>query len=304
MRRKILVCLHLYYVDQADMFAEKIKSALGKCDYNLFVTINNSDFETEQKFLSFKPDAKFIIVKNVGADIFPFITVLNFVNLEDYDYIVKLHTKKIYDESDTPYSPDIFTHIERRLWSAYLTSFLTSQNMEKILINFERDKKLGMVADYRVILKNFNKHKGITTLTKNLLKEQRLPLKITYPAGTMFIARAGIFNLLKKLNLTENDFHEYSSNSLFTGVFIFPKVMEQFIGNCANASGLTLKDAFTPTPIIFIGKAGCFFRGIFRKTLKFFFRIDGGSVKIFKIPILKLHKIMAAPVETGKQIGG
>jgi lipopolysaccharide biosynthesis protein len=290
MRRKILVCLHLYYINQADMFAGKIRSALSNYDYDLFVTVNDHNAETEQKFISFKPDAKFIIVKNLGADIFPFITVLNFINLEDYDYIIKLHTKKIYDKSDAPYSPNFFTYIERQFWSDYLTSFLTSENMEKILINFEQNKKLGMVADYRVILRNFKRHRRITTITRDLLKAQKLSRKITYPAGTMFVARARVFDLLKRLNLTESDFHEYSSDSKPVGIFVFPRVMEQFIGNCANAGGLALKDVFTPKLTVFIGKIGCFFKFMFRKTRRFFFRTDNGIIKILKIPIFKLRK--------------
>ena len=287
-RRKILLCLHLYYIDQADMFVDKINSALNKYDYDLFVTVNNHNTEIEQKFLSLKPDTKFIIVKNIGADIFPFITALNLIQLEDYDYIIKLHTKKIYDNSYMPYCPNIFTYIERQSWNSYLTSFLTQENMEKILISFEQNKNLGMVADYRVILKNFKRNKEITTVTKEMLKLQNLPLKITYPAGTMFVARAKIFNLLKQQNLTESDFHEYLSTSNLTGTFIFPRVMEQFIGNCANASGLTLEDVFTPKPIIFIGRVKSFFKYIVRKTLRLFFRVDGCTIKIFKIPILKI----------------
>lgn len=290
MRRKISVCLHLYYINQADMFAEKINSALSKYDYDLFITVSNHDAEIERKFLSFKSDAKFVVVKNVGADIFPFIAVLSLINLEDYDYIIKLHTKKLYGKSDMPYSPGLFTYIERRLWSDYLTSFLTSENMGKILISFEQNRKLGMVADYRVILKNFKKSRKVTTVTKNLLKSQKLPLTITYPAGTMFIARAGVFDLLKRLNLTESDFHEYSSGSKHHDIFIFPRVMEQFIGNCANASGLTCEDVFTPKSKIFFGKIGCFFKLITRKTRRFFFRTDEGILKIFKIPILNLRK--------------
>jgi len=287
--KKILVCLHLYYMNQADMFAEKIRSSLSGRDYDLFVTVNAHDAETEQKFLSFKPAARFIIVKNIGADIFPFIVVLNIISLDDYDYIIKLHTKKIYDKSDTPYIPNIFTYIERRLWNDCLTSFLTQENMKKILTSFERNEKLGMVADYRVILRNFKRNKQVTLATVNLLRRQKLSTEITYPAGTMFIARARIFGLLKPLNLTENDFHEYSSDNNTDDKFHFPRTMEQFIGNCANASGLTLKDVFTPKRAIFIERVVDFFKIILIKTRRFFFRIDGDTVKILKVPILKLR---------------
>jgi hypothetical protein len=271
--KKILVHLHLYYMDQADMFAGKIRSALNGHDfsYDLFITINEHNDDIEQKFLSFKPDAKFIIVKNIGADIFPFITVLNLINLKDYDYLIKLHTKKIHDRV---YCPNCFAYIEHKFWSDYLTEFLTFQNIKTILLRFEQDEKLGMVANHRIILKN----------KMNKLK---------YPAGTMFIAKAHIFDAVKQLNLDESKFSIYKNpDAPYSSYDSFLYEIEQFTGNCANANGLELEDILTPKLQIFIWRFISFLKFIIiKKTGRFFFRIQNGTIKICKIPIAQLESL-------------
>lgn len=266
--KKILVHLHLYYKNQTDFFAEKIKSALNRQDiiYDLFITLNSLDYETERKFLSFKPDTKFIVVENIGADIFPFISVLNLINIKDYDYLIKLHTKMTKTDGNGAHSPNYFTYIEHKFWRNYLTDFLKPDNFEKVLQAFESDEKLGMIANHRVIVKR---------------------KKVKYPAGTMFIARAYIFDSVKQLNLDKNKFSMYKDpNAPFSSFDRFLYEMEQFIGNCATQNGLKLEDTFTPKPQIFISKFICFIRHYIKKISRFFFRIDrNGIIKICKIPI-------------------
>jgi len=283
------VHLHLYYEEQFDIFAQKIKSALSGRNYSLFITINECNDEIKQKFLSFKSDAKFIIVKNIGADIFPFITVLNLVNLEDYDYVIKLHTKNFHRKVGLIgriMGKDKDVHYLKNLpWNREYSSFLTAKNIEKIFFEFEKDKKLGIVADHYVISKNHRKkrNRGITAATKNLLKSQGLPAQIvTYPIGTMFIGRAALFNSVKKLNLDESHFHKYKDKNFPTS---FPNSMEQFIGNCANANGFTTKDVYNSYFHRFVDKL----QHVCQTISLFLFRIDKGFVKIFKIPVFKIR---------------
>jgi hypothetical protein len=165
-------------------------------------------------------------------------------------------------------------------------SFLTAKNIEKIIFEFEKDKKLGIVANHCLISKNHKKkrNRDITAATKNLLKNLGLPAQIvTYPIGTMFIGRAALFNLVKKLNLNESHFSEYKNKDWVYSNF--PNIMEQFIGNCANASGLTTKDAYTPKLQRFVDNL----QRVCQKISLFFFRIEGDFVKIFKIPIFKIY---------------
>jgi len=297
--KKILIHLHIYYKEQTDMFAEKINSSLKGYDYDLFVTINELDEKIEQKFLAFKPDTKFIVVKNVGADIYPFIRVLNLINLEDYSYLIKLHTKKIYDKKDGYHRLNTFLGLRKHFWNKYLISFLSSQNIKKIIGKFEINEKLGITAHHFTIRKNVNADTNLKKEMLNLgLKKDVLKLfesnnfsvnlkDLQHVSGTIFFARAYIFNWVKQLNLSEADFKEYNKENK-ADTFILC-TMEIFIGNCANASGLVLDDVFTAKLQkiieIFINSINFTFFNL----RKFFFRIDNkGFVRILKIPIFKL----------------
>jgi len=97
----------------------------------------------------------------------------------------------------------------------------------------------------------------------------------------MFIGRAALFNLVKKLNLDESHFHKYKDKNFPSS---FPNSMEQFIGNCANASGLTTKDVYNSGFQRFVDKL----RHACQAISLFLFRIDKGFVKIFKIPVFKI----------------
>jgi hypothetical protein len=271
------------------MFAEKIKSALNGHDfsYDLFITINERNGGIEQKFLSFKPDTKFVIVKNIGADVYPFITVLNLIDLDDYDYIIKLHTKRIYDDDRLKQMEDgfyrtRFTCFELKFWNDYLLRFLTFENIKKILICFEKNEKLGMVADYRVIYKENDTKKS------GLIYPPGTGKKLVYPAGTMFIARARIFDSVKQLNLDESKFSIYVWKPGIDDKFIYG--MERIIGGCAGANGLRLEDVLTPKLQIFVYKIKCFFKYYIKKVNRFFFRIEKGTIKICKISIIKISE--------------
>lgn len=88
---KILVHLHLYYHEQLDWFLAKLKNIT--CPYDLYVTYVDKNKLSEQKLKSFKPDVKLIKVENRGYDVYPFWQVLQRINLDDYNYVLKLHTK-------------------------------------------------------------------------------------------------------------------------------------------------------------------------------------------------------------------
>ena len=90
-KTKILVHLHLYYHDQLDYFIKKLKNIT--CDYDLYVTMVEMDEKVIDKLKQFKSSVKIIKVENRGYDIWPFICVINMINLSDYNYIIKLHTK-------------------------------------------------------------------------------------------------------------------------------------------------------------------------------------------------------------------
>jgi lipopolysaccharide biosynthesis protein len=236
--KKILVHIHLYYFEQTDLLLSKLLSIGGNA-YDLFVTMCENNDVAEQKIKSFKPDAKIIITKNIGADIYPFIQILNLVNLDDYSYILKLHTKrdvKIRRFLSTKY----LTY--KHLWRDYLLSFMASkETFQKVLIAFESTPKLGMASDHRVIMRNHRQDKPTTAQTKELLTKNGFSDRVEYVAGTMFMVRAELFNAVKNLHLKEADFSEFSSGTSAQ----LAHIMEQFLGSCVVAQGYEIQDVVT-----------------------------------------------------------
>jgi lipopolysaccharide biosynthesis protein len=92
--KKILVHLHLYYIDQLDYFIKKLKNIKG-CEWDLFVTLVCDNESVRKKILKFKSNAQIIMVDNVGFDVWPFIQILKKVDLNEYDFVLKVHTKRI-----------------------------------------------------------------------------------------------------------------------------------------------------------------------------------------------------------------
>ncbi|MDO5462365.1 MAG: rhamnan synthesis F family protein, partial [bacterium] len=80
--KPILIHTHVYY---ADMWTEQRDCIASFEDYpyTLYVTLLEGATEIKDKILADYPNAKILFVENRGYDIWPFIHVLNNVNLDD-----------------------------------------------------------------------------------------------------------------------------------------------------------------------------------------------------------------------------
>lgn len=294
--KRIIVHLHLYYLDQTDMLIKKLLDIKNLCHLDLIVTMQEKNQDIESKIKSKFPNAKIIMVKNIGADIWPFIVMLNSVNLEDYDYLIKIHTKRFVKVKKSR-MPETKLKTTGLKWRDYLLDFLKPKNFIKCLNSFKTDKKLGMVSSYPVIFKDFEKYgEGNPTCkqTRALLNKLNYKTKVSYVSGTMFMARAKLFNIIKDLKFKESDFGKFESgvsNQL-------PHVMEQLLGSCVLGQSYEIRDVFTPKiKIIFqkylvklgfntkrkIGK-------IMKAFLKFFVKIEREKPKrtVVGVRILKV----------------
>ena len=92
---KLLVHLNLYYQNQLDWFLKKLKNIT--VNYDLYVTVVDKNENIVQKIKQFKNDAHIMQVGNMGYDVYPFYQVLQNVNLDDYDCVLKIHTKSDAD---------------------------------------------------------------------------------------------------------------------------------------------------------------------------------------------------------------
>ena len=196
---KILVHLHLYYHDMLDEMLMYIQN-LEDYDYDLYVTVVDNDSEIIKIIKLFKTDSKVIIVENKGFDVFPFLTVLKAVNLQDYDYVVKMHTKRNMSKGVVLHGK--YYIASGSYWREKLLCFLESEESLKTAIWLLQDDDAGMISHYRLIDDEIGECNESRAL--ELLKETGLPLlDKKFVMGTMFICKAELLNPLKNLKLQE-----------------------------------------------------------------------------------------------------
>ncbi|MFI3291139.1 MAG: rhamnan synthesis F family protein [Opitutales bacterium] len=214
--KPILVHIHIYYVEMW----QELKACLRNIEpnpYDLYVTIVESNADLEKDILAFKPNAKIEIVENRGFDIAPFVHIINQVNLDDYDYVVKLHTKRdiINQVNLDDYDYVVKLHTKRDMtvdaflngynlkgdsWRKYLLNFISTKEKFENTLSVLFDKKVAMVSDYRLLLKNRGYDKVAEEKLESFLKEKGFPyINFYFVAGTMFIAKANVFKPMQNM---------------------------------------------------------------------------------------------------------
>ena len=210
---KLLVHLHLYYQNQINYFINKLKN-INHCEWDLFVTYCEENPEVKNKLLKLNPNTKFIKTENIGYDILPFIKVIKSVNLSDYDYILKLHTKNKYKNFVTYASYKAKGYDWR---NALIEPLIGSKKIFKNnLLLLEKTNNIGLICskDYLLEINKYSLKEDIEALEKLL---HTLNIKSNYPcfvAGTMFLARACCFQKLANTTINENDFSNYSQTQV------------------------------------------------------------------------------------------
>lgn len=193
--RKVLVHLHIYYHDQTDYFIKKLANING-CEWDLYVTMNTMDEETENLLRGFKSDVKIIQVENRGYDVWPFIKVLKSVNLDDYDYILKLHTKN----SNNPANRINGLSLKYYTWRNELVDSLlkSPEIFSRLLDTFERHPEVGLMCSHLLYKKISDGLKEDLSRLDNELNRLGLVVKDRrFCAGTMFIARSKPYKLFQ-----------------------------------------------------------------------------------------------------------
>lgn len=197
---KILVHLHLYYHNQLNFMLKKLSNVCN-CDWDLYVTTCEINDKICRRIKKLKPDANIVLVKNIGYDIWPFIQILNKINLSDYDFVLKLHTKN-YRKTNQYFGKGYS-------WRDYLIYPLLS-NKKTFSDNINllmSDKTIGLLASETILTQMNSEYSEDNELFEEVC--QKYNLKVTkgnFVAGTMFIIKAKCLEVIKNLNLSENDF--------------------------------------------------------------------------------------------------
>lgn len=203
----VLVHMHIYYTEQLKYMLKKLKN-INSCNWDLYVTLIKNDVNIINKIKDIKPDAKILIVENRGYDIWPFIQVLNSVNLNDYDFILKFHTKKYRKKKDY--------YGKGYSWRNYLINALlkNKKTFRQNLITMLENPEIGLIGSGVTLAKMGIKEDDDTILFEKLCKKYNLPVsKGNFIAGTMFLVRAKCYEAIKNMKLTAEDFPEEQKTS-------------------------------------------------------------------------------------------
>lgn len=276
--KPILVHCHIYYPHLYEELKECILN-IYPYKFDLFITMVEEHLDIISDIKSKFPNAKIEIVENRGYDIGPFIHLLNQVNLNDYSYVVKLHTKRdMPKESFLSYYFDV----SGSKWRTYALDFISTANKFKYCIQeFEKNDNLGMVSNYHLIYNKELYDKNAEKEAINLLN--KLGYQITtygFVAGTIFIVRAKLLSPLLRLRLNIKDFDipdKYHSSTL-------AHTIERLLGCLVLVQNQKILDIFTLGQYFIILIHKLLFKFVFQKKIS-----SRGilTVKICKIPVYR-----------------
>ena len=234
---KVAVIVHVFYPELWPHLAQCIRSigdekdVFASCSSETVASAVVRDF----------PAAKVVIVENRGYDVWPFLKILNTLDLERYSHVVKLHTKRTICHPHQMHGYDM----RGTIWRELLLSFVdTPQKWAESRRLILGDATVGMVSHPRCILgrrdmgrserKSFDR---AAEMARELFGGTVDYRKAEYVAGTIFLVRA---NLLAPLQgrFKAEDFELADVNRTET----LAHVLERLFGMCVAAKGLRIAD--------------------------------------------------------------
>lgn len=201
----LAVHLHLYYIEMWSDIKHYLQN-IGDYPYDLYVTMVQENKELVADIRAFHPQTKVWVVENRGYDVGPFVYFLHQIDLDQYDLILKIHSK-------TPFGRGL-THLgryflNRHEWTNLLfQGLLESENLfHKIIKAFEQDEKLGLVGTKYCITSQIQTFKHIMQKLSDTITKLgfAMPKKPAYVAGTMFMMRGSLLKIIRN-NFKFEDF--------------------------------------------------------------------------------------------------
>ena len=226
--KKLLVHFHLFYIDQTDFFISKLQNISG-INFDLYVTMISKNSEAAQKILSFKPDAKIIIVPNTGYDVYPFIYVLQNINIDNYDYVLKIHTKHNIKDRNKILKP--------LLWS--------KNNFRKLLNKMINNENIGIIG--HKVQQIYGGSPEENEVLNPLLETLGIPAHKYHHfiPGTMFLIRTELLKFLLQIEFRQEDFKSYEGCR--TGDYgTLAHTLERVFGIITEYNGFIIADMKHP----------------------------------------------------------
>ena len=282
--RRTLCVVHCHYPQFIEELARCVANVSAPCDVIVTGSSEEALAEAQRHF----PEARFMRCENVGFDVWPFLKALESVRLEDYDYVLKLHTK-CDRPADVPFRMNHANFAGPR-WRGYLLSFIRMRaDWEASLARFEADPRVNMVAGLKCILRKEDtpwrpEQAGFDTALEMAKDLGIRPKEPQFVAGTMFVARSSVFAKFRG-RFTAADFVCANVHTTTTR----GHYLERMIGFAACDGDGRISDPH--------GRLAAYRRwgrvaAVLEKIVRFVFQskrtADGGAlVKLLKVPIYR-----------------
>ena len=238
---RVLVHLHCYYQDQVKGLLRKLHKLIPYANLQMVATVSKSVKDrkrVKQAILSYFGDARIIEVDNLGYDVGPFVEAVNSVDLSNYDYVLKIHTKGRGKQFSAHLRDDVMFNDD--IWVDMLLGALIDSPKSFIAAcDAFKDDSVGMVGAETCLMQDRPSRRVHYILRVNdELKKMGLPAvqNVCFIAGTMFMARASVFGPLKQYSI--NDF-----GKPFAGIndYTLAHTFERLLGGLVISGGYEIR---------------------------------------------------------------
>lgn len=280
-----LIHVHVFYTEMWAALSELLRNT-NNHSREIWITLGEDKAFLEHEIKQDFPDARILYVENRGYDIGPFVEVLKQVDVCNYQYCIKLHTKRdIAEQSRIGY-----IDVSGAKWRQYLLSFMQKNNFEKVLQAFSNNPKLGMVGHHALCCKKEYTDKHAWEQSRKWLCEYGLlsnnaAAKLSYIAGSMFMCRAALLTPVKEI-LSKMEFEIPSRDNPST----ISHWAERLMGHAITAAGYELADTYTCRQSRFHTCASSLLKFFRFLIIRFFYqkkitRHGKTVIKICKVPV-------------------
>jgi hypothetical protein len=228
---KIAVHLHLFYEKLWPEIKHYLKN-LSCYQFDLYITTPKTlSSTTVNDILECNKKTKIWIVENRGFDLGPFIYFLHRIDLQKYDLLFKIHTKR-----DVVPKNYYGLYLKGNEWRTLLyEGILGAKTVHEVINYLSEDNEIGLVANKNLISTQDMMYNKEETIRIMKMYNFKIPEKYVFIAGTMFAGKTKLFkNVKEKL-----DFDDFLQSQ--RGEFTLAHAFERILSLNILSQGFTVK---------------------------------------------------------------
>lgn len=238
LKKPILVHLHIFYPELYPELKSYIQNILPY-SFDLYVTMVQKHPDVENDIKENFPNAHIEVVENRGYDVAPFIHILNRVDLSNYDFVIKLHTKGTKAKGTKN-----FRGFKQDQWRKSLLSFLKSHELLTNYLKTFQYSELGMTGSYQCLIsKDYYAGRKCLQRFSNFIEENELGfINFSFIGGCIFLCRSNVLRPIQNLRLEITDFEPPEKGCNYS----LAHVMERMFGYYTEFIGYKCADYVVP----------------------------------------------------------